>query len=167
MKLNTRDGDLHQGQAPLSVCEIFGFCRTDQSSTRIPFKLPKMAAAGATTLELESSWTVNEQRCLDHAIASNPKIDGEDSKLRWQKIADKVPGRSLKECVSRYREIRAKLQQQVSNKTNVVSPPPPPQPVLSSIPQQPVVNVPKSQGVSVGYSPPVPPTLPPQQNKSR
>jgi hypothetical protein len=148
----------------LSVCEIFGFCRTDQSSTRIAFKLPKMA----TTLELETSWTVNEQRCLDHAIASNPKIDGEDSKLRWQKIADKVPGRSLKECVSRYREIRAKLQQQVLNKTNVASPlPPPPQPVLSSIPQQPVVNVPKSQGVSVGYSPPVPPTSTPQQNKSR
>lgn len=106
----------------------------------------------AALFELSGSdWTVNDQRCLDEAIASTPKVDGEESKARWQRISGKVPGRSLKECVSRYREIRAKLQQQ-HQALNIVSSS---QPLHPQIPPSEEIKVKPNQGVSVGYSPPV------------
>mmetsp|Transcript_27421 Transcript_27421/g.37592 ORF Transcript_27421/g.37592 Transcript_27421/m.37592 type:complete len:658 (-) Transcript_27421:381-2354(-) len=56
-------------------------------------------------------WTIEQQRSLDDAIACVPR-EGLDSKERWTRIAEKVPGRSLKECVARYRELRERLQNQ-------------------------------------------------------
>ena len=35
-------------------------------------------------------------RGVSHSVAT--RVEGEDSKARWQRIADGVPGRSLKEC---------------------------------------------------------------------
>lgn len=109
-----------------------------------------MASLSSSFEIFGNDWTVTEQRSLDHAIASNPKVDGEDSKVRWQRIASKVSGRSLKECVSRYREIRTKLQQQQqsSNQLNLNG--------TTSASQS---NVKVTQGISVGYSPP---PLPPR-----
>ena len=35
-------------------------------------------------------------RGVSHSVAT--RVEGEDSKARWQRIADGVPGRPLKEC---------------------------------------------------------------------
>jgi hypothetical protein len=62
------------------------------------------------------AWTAESQQCLDIALAANPKLDGEDAKTRWGRIASMVPGKSLRECVERYKEIRENLQAAVANR---------------------------------------------------
>jgi len=81
---------------------------------------------------------------------------GEAAKARWQRIAEAVSGRTLKECVARYKEIRERLlarstsssaQAPIEEKTRkergaslAAAPPPPPEPA-------------KTPGISVGYAP--------------
>ena len=98
------------------------------------------------------AWTVKTQTQLDRALREHPKLEGEDSKARWAKIANMVEGRSMKECVERYRELRAKFQESHKLKAPGIAaqaaelPPPPPPPLAKH-----------SAGVRVGYAPPTSP----------
>lgn len=75
-----------------------------------------------------SEWTIKEQRQLDAALEANPKQAGEDAKGRWQKISSGVEGRSLKECVARYKTLRSRALNQAAQAL-----PPAPTPEVSSI----------------------------------
>jgi len=55
-------------------------------------------------------WTVEQQSALDEALAKFPATM--DKKERWQSIAKAVPGRSLKECVARFKHLRDQIRQQ-------------------------------------------------------
>ena len=52
-------------------------------------------------------WTDDEQRSLDAALAA--VAPSSDARTRWSAIAERVDGRSAKECLARYKEIRAAL----------------------------------------------------------
>ena len=54
-------------------------------------------------------WTMMEQLALDKAIGEIKKDIG-DARTRWTMIAERVPDRSMKECVARYKELRTRLQ---------------------------------------------------------
>jgi DnaJ family protein C protein 2 len=52
-----------------------------------------------------SAWTAEQQAALESALRSVPK--GDD---RWDRIAELVPGKSKRECVERFKEIREQIQ---------------------------------------------------------
>lgn len=122
--------------------------------------------------ETAHAWTVAEQRRLDAALSNFPKIDGEEAKVRWERIAAQV-GRNMKDCVARYRQIRAKLQSQSDgpnregprakplashlsaspSQQHLANTAPPP-PANSSIsPVSPPLPTPPRLGVSIGWVP--------------
>ena len=92
-------------------------------------------------------------RGVSHSVAT--RVEGEDSKARWQRIADGVPGRSLKECVERYKEIRSKLQAAAAAAAagggGPVPAQPPPPPATAA------AKDPPARGLYVAYRPPAPP----------
>jgi len=114
-----------------------------------------------------TEWTVVEQLALDEAIRANPKVDGSGAKERWTSISALLPGRSMRECVERYKDIRQRLQRQTTvtassattkeaEVTNGVSGHPPP---LAPPPPSAQAATPASKsllGLSVGYVPPNP-----------
>merc|ERR1712176_979447 len=53
------------------------------------------------------AWSPVEQKHLEQALKTFPASLGKE---RWAKIAENVPGRSMKECVMRYKEIVAAIQ---------------------------------------------------------
>eukprot|EP01147_Barroeca_monosierra_P003661 gene3661-8330_t len=52
-------------------------------------------------------WTDEEQNLLEAAIRSIPKTESK----RWEKIAERVPGRTTKACIARIKECMAKVKQ--------------------------------------------------------
>ena len=52
---------------------------------------------------MSESWTFEEQAALDAALYKNPSSNFSTQRERWEKVASQVPGRSIKECVLRYR----------------------------------------------------------------
>jgi DnaJ family protein C protein 2 len=54
---------------------------------------------------VESEWNSDQQAAFEAALKSTPK-EVED---RWEVIASKVPGKTKKDCVKRFKEIREKI----------------------------------------------------------
>ena len=55
-----------------------------------------------------NEWTTEQQRALEAAMAEF-KAAPMEPKEKWKAIADKVPGRTDKECIKRVKEIKALL----------------------------------------------------------
>lgn len=55
--------------------------------------------------EAERPWTRTEQSALEAALRANPAKPGEPPAVRWQKIANVVGTRTMKECLQRYKYI--------------------------------------------------------------
>ena len=55
----------------------------------------------------DSSWTAQQQKALQDAIKKYPS--SLPKKERWVSIAGEVPGKTLKDCIQRVKDIRAKL----------------------------------------------------------
>ena len=51
-------------------------------------------------------WSVDEQRELDEALRATLSLGGKE---RWRRIAERVSGRDARECLDRYRVVRAAL----------------------------------------------------------
>ncbi|EKX43149.1 hypothetical protein GUITHDRAFT_73325 [Guillardia theta CCMP2712] len=56
----------------------------------------------------ESDWSVEQQRALEAAMAEF-KSSTLEAKEKWKAIAEKVPGKSDKDCIRRVKEIKAML----------------------------------------------------------
>jgi len=74
------------------------------------------AALEATKLETDAAtadpkeWSLEQQSALEAAMAEFKGADL-DPKERFKKIAERVPGKTDKECIKRVKEIKALLQQ--------------------------------------------------------
>lgn len=55
----------------------------------------------------DRAWTVAEQKALEEALKACPP--SMPTKERWRGIASRVPGRTAKECVARFKEVRAQV----------------------------------------------------------
>jgi len=56
----------------------------------------------------ETEWSPEEQKLLEDALKKFPASLGKD---RWGKVAEAVPGRSRRDCVERYKQLVAAIQQ--------------------------------------------------------
>jgi len=61
----------------------------------------------ASESEPSKEWSAVQQAALETALRNTPK-----GPERWDQIAEKVPGKSKKDCVRRFKEIRAKIMAQ-------------------------------------------------------
>jgi hypothetical protein len=61
--------------------------------------------------EDENAWSQEQQQALEKALKEFPATM--DTQERWTKIAEKVPGKTKKQCVERFKELR----NAVKNKT--------------------------------------------------
>ena len=86
-------------------------------------------------------WSEDEQRALDQALAALLPATFADPRERWSAISARVEGRSLKECVARYKELRALLSQRgpapAAAAPPLPAPPPPPPPAPAPAPPPP------------------------------
>mmetsp|Transcript_2027 Transcript_2027/g.2892 ORF Transcript_2027/g.2892 Transcript_2027/m.2892 type:complete len:662 (+) Transcript_2027:21-2006(+) len=57
--------------------------------------------------EETNEWSAIQQQALEQALRSTPK-----GPERWDNIASKVPGKTKKDCIRRFKEIRAKIMAQ-------------------------------------------------------
>lgn len=62
----------------------------------------------------ESNWSVEQQKQLEDGMREFPGTI--PVKERWIKIAEKVDGKSAKECYERFKEICAMLKQKQAGK---------------------------------------------------
>eukprot|EP00960_Hanusia_phi_P040407 754433-Hanusia_phi.AAC.1 len=60
------------------------------------------------SVSLPSPWTPEEQRLLEAAMKQFPSTM--EASERWASIASKVPGRTKKECIERFKEVKKALQ---------------------------------------------------------
>ncbi|KAM3184224.1 hypothetical protein ACTXT7_008812 [Hymenolepis weldensis] len=60
--------------------------------------------------EAERPWTRTEQSALEAALRANPAKPGEPPAVRWQKIANVVGTRTMKECLRRYKYIAEQVK---------------------------------------------------------
>lgn len=58
----------------------------------------------------EDVWTQAQQKQLEAGLVKFPA--SMDKNERWKAIADGVEGKSKKQCIERYKNLRAALQQQ-------------------------------------------------------
>jgi len=75
---------------------------------------PKAGTPGppeTSAAEETSEWSAIQQQALEQALRTTPK-----GPERWDQIADKVPGKTKKECVRRFKDIRAKIMAQRATK---------------------------------------------------
>ena len=59
-------------------------------------------------------WTQFQQNKLQEALKKFP--NSLPVQERWTKIAEEVPGKNMKECVQRFKDIRKKLAEKKNNK---------------------------------------------------
>lgn len=69
---------------------------------------PDKASSNNSGLNAAGHWTASQQKQLETAIASAVGITS--PKERWKYIGTQVDGKSAKECVQRFRDIRASLK---------------------------------------------------------
>ena len=50
-------------------------------------------------------WTLDQQVALETALRSIDKTTDD----RWKKIAEAVPGKTMKDCVRRYKQIKERI----------------------------------------------------------
>lgn len=55
----------------------------------------------------KSLWKQEQQRALEVALQKFPK----DTKARWDRIAESVPGKTKEECIIRYKELASQIKQ--------------------------------------------------------
>jgi len=65
------------------------------------------AAATESDQAKDRPWTEKEQRLLESGLVKFASIP--DAKEKWRSIAAEIPGRSAKECLLRFKTIRAEL----------------------------------------------------------
>ena len=59
--------------------------------------------------EAEAAWSQEQQRQLEAGLVKFPA--SMEKNERWKAIAEGVPGKSKKQCIERYKALRAALQQ--------------------------------------------------------
>ena len=67
-------------------------------------------AKGSSSSESKSDWSRDQQQQLENALRAFPASNFSNSKERWKEIAKVVEGKSMKECVARYKSIRQQLK---------------------------------------------------------
>ena len=74
-----------------------------QAPATPPAAAPAAAASTTGTVPAEdpSSWSAEEQKLLERALAANPAGPAD----RWDKISLLVPGRSKRDCIARYKYV--------------------------------------------------------------
>ncbi len=72
----------------------------------------KTATASRVAVAMDTDWTREQQTGLERGLAAYPGSGATalPPVERWSKISDMVPGRSAKECLAQYKDIRAKIQ---------------------------------------------------------
>lgn len=58
----------------------------------------------------ENEWTQAQQLALEDALTKFPVTPGVSANDRWERIAQCVEGKSKKQCLTRYKELREKVQ---------------------------------------------------------
>lgn len=61
-------------------------------------------------------WTKEQQKALEEALRKHPSSKSVPTKERWTAVAALVPGKSMKDCAARYKELRAKLKAKAAAK---------------------------------------------------
>jgi DnaJ homolog subfamily C member 2 len=69
---------------------------------------PPPAAPSAAAEDASSVWSQEQQRLLEVGLKKYPA--SMDKAERWSKIAADVPGKTRKDCISRYKQLREELQ---------------------------------------------------------
>ena len=67
------------------------------------------AASGAAANALDDEWTDSQQQALEAALAAHPAVPGDPS-ARWKAIGKAVEGKSAKQCLARFKTLRAALK---------------------------------------------------------
>jgi len=84
--------------------------KQEQKVASAPAAKPQQPAAGGSggAAAAEPVWSAVQQKSLEAALAKFPA--SMDKKERWTSIADSVPGKNRKECVARFKWIRAQVK---------------------------------------------------------
>ncbi|RLN99494.1 hypothetical protein DYB28_007066, partial [Aphanomyces astaci] len=88
------------------------------------------AVGDAATLSQKGPWTSSQQAQLDMALKAFPPGSFDKARDRWHAIAECVDGRSLKECVGRFKVLSEYVKS--SSSPTTIAPPPYPVPVVKS-----------------------------------
>jgi curved DNA-binding protein CbpA len=67
------------------------------------------AAASSAPPEVEGVWSVAQQKALEAAMVAHP-AGNSDPSARWRAIGKTVDGKTAKECLARYKSIRAAVK---------------------------------------------------------
>ncbi|RHZ02577.1 hypothetical protein DYB37_010381 [Aphanomyces astaci] len=92
------------------------------------------AVGDAATLSQKGPWTSSQQAQLDMALKAFPPGSFDKARDRWHAIAECVDGRSLKECVGRFK-VLSEYVKSSSSPTTIAPPPYPVAVVKSDIPK--------------------------------
>lgn len=84
------------------------------NATSAPAKVEPPAAP--TGSDEGSVWTQDQQRLLEEGLKKYPA--SMDKAERWNKIAGDVPGKTRKDCISRYKQLREELQAKKTGTTS-------------------------------------------------
>jgi hypothetical protein len=94
-----------------SIDQVMQKVKELKKSTRKPGEAsvvpstPQKSSAAAETVENPEEWTSEQQSLFESALRTVPK----DHPDRWGEIANLVKGKSKKDCIKRFKEIRAML----------------------------------------------------------
>jgi hypothetical protein len=95
-----------------SVEEVLQRVKDLKKSSRKPLSEvsapPQPEEKSENTAEIKEEWTSEQQSHFESALRSVPK----DHPDRWSEIANLVKGKSKKDCIKRFKEIRAMLAKQ-------------------------------------------------------